>query len=97
MLVRPWSDQVLLLFVVVVVVPTLPIIFLASPTSVPCSFEGAPNDAFNQAEGYRYLSRLVRAGLENFIECNDARAPRFNAIVNGFRVKYLLNISVLYI
>lgn len=46
---------------------------------------GAPKDAFSQAEGYRYLSRLVRAGLENFIECNDARAPHFNAIVNGYR------------
>ena len=57
--------------------------------SLNCACEGAPKDAFNQAEGYRYLSRLVRAGLENFIECNDARAPRFNAIVNGYRVLVL--------
>ncbi len=28
---------------------------------------GAPRDAFNQAEGYRYLARLARAGLENFV------------------------------
>ena len=31
-------------------------------------FPGAPSDAFSQAEGYRYLSRLARAGLENFVE-----------------------------
>ena len=30
---------------------------------------GAPNDVLNQAEGYRYLARLARAGLENFLEC----------------------------
>ena len=29
---------------------------------------GAPTDGFNQAEGYRYLSRVLRAGLENFVE-----------------------------
>ena len=27
----------------------------------------APKDAFNQAEGYRYLSRLLRGGLESFL------------------------------
>ena len=46
---------------------------------------GAPTDAFNQAEGYRYLARLARAGLENFVECADAEAPRLCAIVNGGR------------
>ena len=45
---------------------------------------GAPQDAFSQAEGYRYLSRLVRAGLENF-ECTDVQAPRLCAIANGSR------------
>lgn len=38
-------------------------------------FPGAPTDPFNQAEGYRYLSRLARAGLEAFIEYSDPRAP----------------------
>lgn len=38
-------------------------------------FPGAPGDAFNQAEGYRYLSRLTRAGLEAFMEYADPRAP----------------------
>lgn len=38
-------------------------------------FPGAPMDSFNQAEGYRYLSRLTRAGLEAFMEYADPRAP----------------------
>lgn len=45
---------------------------------------GAPQDAFSQAEGYRYLSRLARAGLENF-ECTDVEAPKLSAIANGNR------------
>jgi len=36
---------------------------------------GAPQDAFNQAEGIRYLSRLTRGGLEAFIEFNDPSFP----------------------
>ena len=36
---------------------------------------GAPQDAFNQAEGIRYLSRLTRGGLEAFIEYNDPAFP----------------------
>ncbi len=31
----------------------------------------APHDAFNRAEGYRYLTRMLRAGLESFIEYAD--------------------------
>ena len=46
---------------------------------------GAPRDAFNQAEGYRYLARLARAGLENFVECADPEAPQLCAIANGSR------------
>ena len=38
-------------------------------------FPGAPMDGFNQAEGYRYLSRLTRAGLEAFMEYADPKAP----------------------
>lgn len=38
-------------------------------------FPGAPTDPFNQAEGYRYLSRLARSGLEAFLENADPRAP----------------------
>ena len=37
--------------------------------------KGTPRDAFNQAEGIRYLSRLTRGGLEAFIEYNDPAFP----------------------
>jgi hypothetical protein len=36
---------------------------------------GAPRDALTQAEGYRYLSRLARGGLEAFLEYADPQAP----------------------
>jgi len=35
----------------------------------------APADSFTRAEGYRYLSRLVRAGLEWYVEFNDPAFP----------------------
>ena len=37
--------------------------------------EKAPKDAFNQAEGYRYLVRLLRGGLESFLEYRDPLFP----------------------
>lgn len=37
--------------------------------------EGSPNSAFDRAEGFRYLSRLVRAGLEAGMEYADPLAP----------------------
>lgn len=37
--------------------------------------EKAPQDAFNQAEGYRYLARLLRGGLESFLEFRDPMFP----------------------
>jgi hypothetical protein len=46
------------------------------------NFPGAPHDAFNQAEGYRYLSRLTRAGLMAFIEHADPRAPILHRVVH---------------
>jgi hypothetical protein len=45
-------------------------------------FPGSPKDAFNQAEGYRYLSRLVRGGLEAFIEYADPLFPVFQRMVH---------------
>ena len=45
-------------------------------------FPGTPRDAFNQAEGYRYLSRIARAGLMAFVEHADARAPVLHRVVN---------------
>lgn len=44
---------------------------------------GCPDDPFTQAEGYRYLTRLVRASLEVFVECSDVDAPVFFSISNG--------------
>lgn len=38
---------------------------------------GAPQDAFNQTEGARYLSRLVRLGLEIYVEAGDPDFPHF--------------------
>jgi len=43
---------------------------------------GAPRDALNQAEGYRYLSRLVRAGLEAFVEYADPKAPVLRRMIH---------------
>ena len=45
-------------------------------------FPGTPRDSFNQAEGYRYLSRVARAGLMAFIEHADAKAPVLHRVVN---------------
>ena len=39
--------------------------------------EDTPKDAFDRAEGYRYLTRLTRAALETFVEASDASAPEF--------------------
>lgn len=35
----------------------------------------SPRDAFQRAEGYRYLTRLLRAALETFVEDADPQAP----------------------
>lgn len=44
--------------------------------------EGTPDDALNRAEGFRYLSRIVRAGLETFVEHKDPRAPVLRRVVH---------------
>jgi hypothetical protein len=36
-----------------------------------------PTEAFDRAEGYRYLTRLLRAGLESQLEFADPRFPGF--------------------
>ena len=46
------------------------------------SFPGTPRDPFNQAEGYRYLSRLARAGLMAFVEHADPAAPVLHRVVD---------------
>src|SRR5664279_2880605 len=37
--------------------------------------DGSPDDAFDRAEGFRYLSRLTRVALESYIEFADPLAP----------------------
>ena len=39
--------------------------------------EASPDDPFNRAEGWRYLTRLTRAALESFVEAGDPQAPEF--------------------
>ena len=46
------------------------------------TFPGAPRDPFNQAEGYRYLSRLARGGLMAFVEHADPRAPVLHRVAH---------------
>ena len=41
-----------------------------------------PGDPFNRAEGYRYLTRLLRAGLDNAVEFSDPRFPQFFQLAN---------------
>jgi hypothetical protein len=44
--------------------------------------ESTPADPFNRAEGYRYLTRLLRAALESQIESSDVCFPRFYQLSN---------------
>ena len=46
------------------------------------NFPGAPRDPFNQAEGYRYLSRLMRGALMAFVEYADPRAPVLHRVAH---------------
>lgn len=39
-------------------------------------------DPLDHAEGYRYLSRLLRAGLENQVESSNPHYPRFYQLAN---------------
>lgn len=45
-------------------------------------YPGAPQSAFDQTEGVRYLSRLTRAGLEAFVEYNDPAFPVLRRMVH---------------
>jgi hypothetical protein len=45
-------------------------------------YSGTPQDAFSQAEGLRYLTRLTRAGLEAFVEYCDPAFPVFKRMVH---------------
>lgn len=43
---------------------------------------GTPEDPFQRAEGFRYLTRLLRAGLESHVESADPHHPRFYQLAN---------------
>ena len=43
---------------------------------------GAPQDAFQQAEGVRYLTRLTRGGLEAYVEYADPAFPVLRRMVH---------------
>lgn len=44
--------------------------------------DNTPASVFDRAEGYRYLSRLLRAGLESQIESSNSSFPRFFQLAN---------------
>jgi hypothetical protein len=46
------------------------------------AYPGTPRDAFQQAEGLRYLSRLARAGLEAYVEYSDPAFPTLRRMVH---------------
>jgi len=41
-----------------------------------------PTSAFDRAEGFRYLTRVLRAGLESFVEAGDPLYPSFFQLSN---------------
>src|SRR3954470_4747317 len=41
-----------------------------------------PTATFDRAEGYRSLTRVVRAGLETFVEYSDPRVPTLRRVVH---------------
>jgi hypothetical protein len=45
-------------------------------------YPGTPRDAFQQAEGIRYLTRLTRAGLEAYVEYGDVAFPQLRRMVH---------------
>ena len=45
-------------------------------------YPGAPRDAFQQAEGVRYLARLTRAALEAYVEYGDVAFPELRRMVH---------------
>lgn len=44
--------------------------------------DSSPANAFDRAEGFRYLTRLTRAAFETFIEGGDPRAPELRRIAH---------------
>jgi hypothetical protein len=50
---------------------------------------GAPKDVFNQALGYRFLTRILRAGLESSVDYADPQYPAFFRLAD--ETKKILN------
>lgn len=46
----------------------------------------APDDPLERAEGFRYLSRLARGGLEAFVENADPRFPRLRPLPDQVKI-----------
>ena len=44
--------------------------------------DSSPSDPFSRTEGFRYLSRILRAALETFVEHADPRAPVLQRVVH---------------
>lgn len=44
--------------------------------------ESSPQTPLDRAEGYRYLSRMLRAALETFVENSDPMAPSLGRVVH---------------
>lgn len=42
----------------------------------------SPDNPLDRAEGWRYLARLTRAGLDSFLEASDTQAPEFKRAVH---------------
>lgn len=51
--------------------------------------EGTPKDVFNQALGYRFLTRILRAGLESRLDYADPQYPAFFRLAD--ETKKILN------
>ena len=52
------------------------------PAGAALLYGDSPKDPFSQAEGYRYLTRLVRASLEAFVEFSDPEYPVLRRMVH---------------
>ena len=51
--------------------------------------DGTPKDVFNQALGYRFLTRILRAGLESAVDYADPQYPAFFRLADD--TKKILN------
>ena len=43
---------------------------------------GTPKDVYNQALGYRFLTRILRAGLEQGVDYQDTQYPAYEVSID---------------